>query len=147
MIAATTKDGRIHLLGSGWMAGAAVRTAPYSTAADFLPGALSTWQDAAGTRWILAPTGGPVSADANFSASNGAVTNGAIVAWKVVDRNGAAALEPGWVSRDLVPPMTPLVINGLVFALSTGQVPSNDGKTTPPRPARRCASALPYTHD
>src|SRR5260370_21328360 len=96
MIAATTKDGRIHLLDSASMAGAAVRTAPYSTAADFLPGALSTWQAAAGTRWILAPTGGPGSAAAHFSASNGAVANTAIVACKVACRRGGASLRPGF---------------------------------------------------
>src|SRR5260370_9404578 len=111
MIAATTKDGRIHLLDSASMAGAAVRTAPYSTAADFLPGALSTWQDAAGTRWILAPTGGPVSADANFSASNGAVSNEAVVAWQGDEQNGAAALEHGLAPRYLVSPFTRLLTN------------------------------------
>ena len=58
MIAATTKDGRIHLLDGAAMGGAAVKSAPYSSAADFTPGALATWQDAAGTRWILAPTAG-----------------------------------------------------------------------------------------
>ena len=31
------------------------------------------------------------------------------------------ALEPGWVSRDLVSPLTPLVINGVVFAVSSGE--------------------------
>ena len=48
MIAATTKDGRIHLVDSAAMGKAGVRSAPYSTAGDFIPGALSTWQDSAG---------------------------------------------------------------------------------------------------
>ena len=58
MIAATTKDGRIHLVDAAAMGKAGVKSAPYSIAGDFIPGALSTWQDAAGTRWILAPTAG-----------------------------------------------------------------------------------------
>ncbi len=120
MIAATTKDGRVHLLDSAAMSGPAIRSAVYSKASDFTPGALATWQDAAGTRWILAPMAGPVTADAKFPTSNGEVSNGAIVAWKVVERNGTAALEPGWVSRDLVSPLTPIVINGVVFAVSSG---------------------------
>jgi outer membrane protein assembly factor BamB len=147
MLAATTKDGRIHLLDSAAMGGAGVKSAPYSTASDFIPGALATWQDAAGTRWILAPTAGPVSADANFSASNGAVTNGAIVAWKVVDRNGAAALEPGWVSRDLASPLTPLVINGVVFAVSSGEFRGKDSKMTAAQRAKASAPAVLYALD
>ena len=58
MVAATTKDGRIHLIDGGAMGGAAVKSAPYSSASDFTPGALATWSDASGTRWILAPTAG-----------------------------------------------------------------------------------------
>jgi outer membrane protein assembly factor BamB len=151
LLASTTKDGRIHLVDSAAMAGAGAKTAPYSTASDFLPGALATWQDAAGTRWILAPAAGPVSADAKFPTSNGAVTNsvtnGAIVAWKVVEQNGAAALEPGWVSRDLVSPLTPLIVNGVVFAVSSGEYRSKDGKMTAAQRAQRSVPAVLYALD
>jgi outer membrane protein assembly factor BamB len=37
-----------------------------------------------------------------------------------VDRDGALALERGWTSRDLVSPLTPLILNGVVFAVSGG---------------------------
>jgi outer membrane protein assembly factor BamB len=43
-----------------------------------------------------------------------------IATWKVVDRNGAPALEAGWVSRKLVSARTPTIMNGVVFALSAG---------------------------
>jgi outer membrane protein assembly factor BamB len=147
LLAATTKDGRIHLLDSAAMGGPGVRSAPYSTASDFIPGALATWQDASGTRWILAPAAGPIAADAKFSTSNGAVTNGAIVAWTVVEQNGAAALESGWVSRDLVSPMTPLVINGVVFAVSSGELRSKDSKLTTAQRAQRSVPAVVYALD
>jgi outer membrane protein assembly factor BamB len=147
MLAATAKDGRIHLVDSAAMGGTAVKTAPYSTASDFVPGALATWQDTAGTRWILAPAAGPVAADAKFAASNGAVTNGAIVAWKVVEQNGAAALEPGWVSRDLVSPLTPLVINGVVFAVSSGELRTKDSKLTAAQRAKGSVPAIVYALD
>ena len=58
MVAATTKDGRLHLVDGAAMGKSGVKSAPYSTAGDFVPGAISTWQDASGTRWILAPTAG-----------------------------------------------------------------------------------------
>jgi len=146
-LAVTTRDGRIHLVDSAAMGAAAAKSAPYSTASDFLPGALATWQDAGGVRWILAPTAGPVAADANLPASNGAVTNGAIVAWKVVERNGAAALEPGWVSRDLVSPLTPLEINGVVFAVSSGEMRAKDGKPTAAQRAKGSVPAVVYALD
>jgi len=147
MVAATTKDGRIHVVDTAAMGKAGVRSAPYSTASDFSPGALSTWQDAAGTRWILAPTAGAVAGDAKFSAANGAVTNGAVVAWKVIEQNGAPALEPGWVSRDLVGPLTPLVINGVVFAVSSGEVRAKDGKMTAAQRVKASVPAVVYALD
>ena len=147
MLAATSKDGRIHLVDSAAMAVAGSRSSPYSTASDFLPGALATWQDAAGTRWILAPMEGSVSPDANLPASNGAVTNGAIVAWKVVERGRGAALEPGWVSRDLVSPLPPLVINGVVFAVSSGEFRGKDGRMTAAQRAKASVPAVVYALD
>jgi outer membrane protein assembly factor BamB len=105
---ATTKDGRVHLLDGASLGGADHKTPLYETPADtrpadFVPGALASWQDLGGTRWILVPT------------------SGAIVAWKVADPNGAAALQPGWVSRDMVSPLTPMVVNGVIFAVSGGE--------------------------
>jgi outer membrane protein assembly factor BamB len=147
MVAATSKDGRIHVVDAAAMGKAGVKSAPYSTAGDFIPGALSTWQDPAGTRWILAPTAGQVAADAKFSASNGTVTNGAVVAWKVVEQNGATALEPGWVSRDLVSPLTPLVINGVVFAVSSGEARAKDGKMTAAQRVKASVPAVVYALD
>ena len=49
--------------------------------------------------------------------ANGAVTNGPLVAFTVVDQNGAPTLQPQWTSRDLAAPVTPAVVNGVVFAL------------------------------
>jgi len=142
-VAVTTKDGRMHLVDAAAMSGAGVKSAPYSTAADFKPGALATWQDSTGTRWILAPTAGPISADAKFAVTNGAVTGGAIVAWKVAEQNGAVSLEPGWVSRDLISPLAPLVINGVVFAVSSGEARGKDAKTV----AQKSVPAVVYALD
>jgi outer membrane protein assembly factor BamB len=65
--------------------------------------ALASWEDAESkTRWILATKGGTV------------------VAYKVVDQNGTLGLELGWTSREMVSPAPPIVVNGVVFALSSG---------------------------
>ncbi len=107
LIAATTKDGRIHLLDSANLGGADHQTPLFKTPAnsnpsDFVPGALASWQDSSGTRWVLTAAAG------------------AIVAWKAVDLNGAPALERGWVSREMVSPLPPMIVNGVVFAVSGG---------------------------
>lgn len=129
LLAVTAKDGSLHLVDSAAMGGTAVKSAPSSTPGDFTLGALATWQDAAGTRWILAPM-------AN-----------AVAAWKVVEQNGAAALESGWVSRDLVSPLTPLAINGVVFAVSSGEVRSKDSKMTAAQRAKASVPAVVYALD
>jgi outer membrane protein assembly factor BamB len=72
-------------------------------------GALASWQDPSGTRWILAPSGKNITA------------------FKLA---GEGRLELAWTSRDLVSPTAPVVINGVVFALSSGEFRANDLKTT-----------------
>ncbi|HKE04069.1 MAG TPA: hypothetical protein VKE91_08415 [Blastocatellia bacterium] len=149
LIAATTKDGRVHLLDSANLGGADHQTALYTTpasskAADFAPGALASWQDASGARWILAPAVGAQAADLGFK---GAVTKGAVVAWKLVEQNGALTLQPAWASRDLVSPLPPTIINGVVFVTSGGEFRSGDGKAPSAQRAQRSSRAVLYALD
>ena len=124
-LAVTTEDERIHLLDGTKLGGSngstpVDKTPIYAIGSDFVPGALATWEDSDGVKWVLAPSGSGSSRGAAFRVTNGQVKNGAIVAWKVVDRNGSPSLEPGWISRDMVAPLPPIVINGVVFAASSG---------------------------
>lgn len=84
-------------------------------------GSLSSWQDADGTRWILAPVLGPMDSGLSVPTTNGAVTNGFIAAFKVQEESGTLRLTPVWVSRDLSFPMPPVTASGVVFALSAGE--------------------------
>jgi outer membrane protein assembly factor BamB len=107
LIAATTKDGRIHLLDAKDFGGAGHQTPLYQTppatiAANSSPGALASWQDAAATRWVLASSGGTVGS------------------WKLVEQNGALTLQAGWTSREIASPLPPTIVNGVVFAASGG---------------------------
>lgn len=152
LIAATTNDGRVHLLDSANLGGAdhqtPLATTPASEkAGDFVPGALASWQDASGTRWILAPTEKTQAAHAGFKTTNGTVTKGAVVAWKIVDKNGALSIEPGWVSRDLVSPLPPTIINGVAFVTSSGEFRTIDGKITAAQRAQRSSRAVLYALD
>ncbi len=75
------------------------------------------------------------------------MTNGAVVAWKVAEQSGGLALEPGWSSRDLVSPLTPLVINGVVFAVSSGEARGKDSKLTAAQRAKASVPAVVYALD
>jgi outer membrane protein assembly factor BamB len=93
LIAAASDDGRVHLLHGG----SAVASAAGSTT-----GAMASWQDAAGVRWLLAPS------------------KSSVVAWKVVEQDGAVKLQPGWTSPEMTSPATPIVVSDVVFAVSSG---------------------------
>jgi len=155
LIAATTKDGRVHLLDSANLRGSDHQTALFTTPASSkpgetgttAPGALASWQDASGARWILAPVVGSQVAGLGFAATDGPETNGAVVAWKLVEQNGAPALQPAWASRDLVSPLPPTIINGVVFVTSGGAFRTNDSKMTAAELARRSSSAVLYALD
>jgi outer membrane protein assembly factor BamB len=118
LIAIARKDGRIDL----FQANASTGVTPLASSASFsgsayASGSLASWRDPAGTRWVLAAVSGSFSAPTEFRTQGGKIENGAIVAWKVVDKNGAAELEPGWISADLATPLPPIVVNGVVFAV------------------------------
>ena len=152
LVAATTRDGRVHLLDSASLRSGDHRTALSITtaslkAANFAAGALASWQDRSGTRWILAPAVGVQSAELGFKANNGAVTKGAVVAWKLVEQNGVPTLQPDWISRDLSAPLVPTIINGVVFVTSSGEFRTNDGKVTASQRALRSSPAVLYALD
>ncbi len=60
---------------------------------------LATWVDDSGMRWAYAASGGK------------------IMAFRAVEN----ALVPDWVSEDLTPLLAPVVANGVVFALASGE--------------------------
>ena len=134
IVAAATKDGRVLLLDSTSLGGSNHAT-PLHASKRFLGAdgtvssdAIAAWQQSsAGTSWFLVPVKGRLAAGS--PATNGPVTNGAVVALKVVDTGGGAlSLEPGWVSHDVSSPATPIIVNGVVFALGTGVTSTATGK-------------------
>jgi outer membrane protein assembly factor BamB len=78
---------------------------------------------------------------------NGEVKNGAIVAFQVVEENSAPTLRPAWVSRDMVSPLPPVIVNGVVFALSSGEFRSSDPQLTAAQRAQRSSPAVLYALD
>ena len=95
-IAASTADGRVHVVDAADMSKVAV-SEPIAKP-GYAVGALASWEDESKARWILVPTGANVTA-VKLSESG---------------------FAPGWTSSAMVSPMTPSVVNGVVFAAAAG---------------------------
>lgn len=135
LIVAANKDGRLYVLDSASLGGADHKTPlhkslPVSSAAQASAG-LASWQDAAGTRWVVVTLGGPAQPETKFAMANGAVSKGALAAFTLVDQNDVPTLQPQWLSRDLATPVTPAVVNGVVFALASGEAVGRGQKSIP----------------
>ena len=123
LAAVSGNDGRLYLLDTGSLGGPDHRTplhvtAKYSAAGE--GGGLATWEDHEGTRWIAASVVGGPTAGPKFT-SNGLAPAGSIVAFTLVEADGRPTLAPAWRSPNLVSLLAPLVVNGMVFAVSSGQ--------------------------
>lgn len=99
-IAATT-DASLYVLDAASFAAPVVRTEPQANV-RFSGDGVATWRDGAGTRWLLA-------------SGSGATIAYAFAGTSVVER---------W-RRNLVGPRTPIIINGVVFALAGGSPNAN----------------------
>jgi len=147
LIAVATSDGTVQLFDSAALDSQPLATTPAFSSANPAAGSLTSWQDVAGTRWVLAPADGMVGTGAGFATSNGAVKNGAIVAFEVTEDRGAVALRPRWVSRDMVSPLPPVVVNGVVFALASGEFRPKDSQVTAAQRGQRSSKAVLYALD
>jgi hypothetical protein len=132
LVAAAGKEGVIYLLDAASPGGADHRTPLFRSSlyanedVDFAGrgfwGAFATWEDPNGTRWLYAPAWGPPhSKSAAFPVTNGDTPNGSIMAFKVEATDGKPVLTPAWISRDFNVPEPPVVANGVVLALSSGE--------------------------
>ena len=123
MVVSAGKNGRLYLLDAQALGGddhktALFETAPVSSAGVW--GGLSSWEDAEGTRFILAPVWGAASSELKAFLTNGPAPTGSVVAFKVEEHDGKPVLTPAWVSRDMQSPEPPVITSGVAFALSAG---------------------------
>jgi outer membrane protein assembly factor BamB len=132
LMAASGKECRVYLLDPKALGGADHQTPLYKTPlfcneeVDFQDagswGALSTWEDSAGVRWVLAPFWGPAHSQAKFPVMNTPLTkDGGVAAFKVEEKNGKAELTPAWISRDMKRGEPVIVANGMVFGYGSGE--------------------------
>jgi len=132
LMAASGKECRVYLLDTKSLGGADHQTPMYKTPlfcneeADFQDsgswGALSTWEEPAGTRWVLAPFWGPQHSQFKFPVTNTPATKeGGVAAFKVAETAGKLTLEPAWVSRDMHRGEPVIIANGMVFGYGSGE--------------------------
>jgi outer membrane protein assembly factor BamB len=84
-------------------------------------GSLASWEDAKGVRWVLTPIWGRKHSAFKAPVEYGEVKYGAIVAFKVEERNGKLQLTPAWISRDMNRAEPPVIANGIVFTYGNGE--------------------------
>jgi hypothetical protein len=132
LIAGSGKECRVYLLDPRDPGGPTHHVPLYKTPlvcnvdADFQNagswGALSSWEDAAGTRWILVPFWGPVNPDVKFPITNAPTpVEGGEAAFKLVENGGKYTVEPVWVSHDMHRGEPPIIANGMIFAFGSGE--------------------------
>jgi|HubBroStandDraft_6_1064221.scaffolds.fasta_scaffold00044_28 outer membrane protein assembly factor BamB len=90
-------------------------------------GAPAVWKEnKSGQTWLYVTVWGPLSKDAPpFPVTNGEVPHGCLMAFNVVEnaKTGQPILRPAWISPDFNLPDPPIVANGVLFALATGENP------------------------
>ena len=132
LMGASGKECRVYLLDPKSLGGADHQTPLYKTPlfcneeVDFQDagswGAMSTWEDPGGTRWVLAPFWGPAHSQAKFPIMNTPLTkDGGVAAFKVEDKNGKPELTPAWISRDMKRGEPVIIANGMVFGYGSGE--------------------------
>ena len=154
LLATSSKECRVFLLDSKSLGGADHRTPLYRSplvcneeinfASAGVWGSMASWEDSSGTRWVLTPFWGPVHPEFKVPLSYGAVTHGAVVAFKVVEKDGKTVLEPAWMSRDMNLAEPPVIANGVVYAYGNGESTvqaTADGGLTANTSAKRIADS------
>ena len=127
----TSKECRLWLLDRDNLGGEDHRTPLYSSGlicndiqafdAKGIWGSLSTWQDAAGTQWVVVPFWGPVSREYHAPIEYGRPKMGGVAALKLQQVAGKWKLTPAWLSRDIDMAEEAIIANGVVFAYGAGE--------------------------
>lgn len=141
LVAAGNKDGRVYIVDASALAAGRQSTPlaasdPLGDARATITG-LATADDGSGGRWIFASVAG--------AARGGeAATHGAVVALQLASQDSGPALRVGWTSRDLTSAVTPAIVNGVVFALASGE---DRGGGSAAERAKRSTPAVLYALD
>jgi outer membrane protein assembly factor BamB len=143
LIASGAKEGVLYLLDADslggkdhqtpLLAGIKLGNDPKASSSYGIWGGLSMWRDEDDETWLYVPVYGPVSKSApNFPITNGVITDGSVMAFKVAADSGTERpiLQPAWTSGNFKVPEPVAIANGVVFVLETGENPNQRGEWT-----------------
>jgi len=132
LVASAAKEGVIYLLDANNLGGADHHMPLYQGPrwgndevqlwGRGLWGAMATYEDGQGRRWLYMPMWGPQAKDAPaFQHTYGDAPEGSVMAFQISVENDKPTLTPVWRSRDMHVPDPPVVANGVVYAIQTGE--------------------------
>ncbi len=127
----SSKECRLWLLETAALGGEDHRTPVYRTplicnedvnfASTGPWGALASWEDSDGTRYVLVPFWGPNHSKFEAPIDYGDIFRGAVAAFRMEARAKQIVLTPVWLSRDMDRAEPPVIANGVVFAYGSGE--------------------------
>jgi hypothetical protein len=139
LVAAYVAGGRLALLDAASLGGSDHHTPLAITPALSKDGGSGAWgrlgsaEDSDGNRFVYVSINGPLAAGAKLPAANGAVTDGAIVAFKIEGDSGALKLTPAWVSPNVADPSpASIVMNAAPPNVDNFGQPLPEPATAPP---------------
>ncbi|HUQ94150.1 MAG TPA: hypothetical protein VM120_20885, partial [Bryobacteraceae bacterium] len=132
LIAGGGKEGVLFLLDAKAIGGADHRTPLYRSPlltnedVDFAGrgfwGAISTYEEKDGSRWLYIPAYGPPASSApKFEHSYGKTPNGSVMAFRIEEKDGKPVPVSAWNSVDMKMPEPVAIANGVVFGISNGE--------------------------
>jgi outer membrane protein assembly factor BamB len=85
-------------------------------------GAMATYQNPQGERFLYVPMWGPPSKDGpQFKYRYENAPHGSIMGFRILPEGDKPSMIPEWISRDMQVPDPPVVANGVVYAIQTGE--------------------------
>ena len=130
-IAQASKECRIWLIDTSNMGGEDHRTPTYRTplfcneevnfAVTGIWGALASYEDAKGARWIISPFWGPKHSEFKAEYEYGDIVHGGQAAFRLEERAGKLQLTPVWISENMNMGDPPVIANGVVFGFGSGE--------------------------
>ncbi len=138
ILAGGGKESVVYLLDAADLGGSTHQKAMYSSPVlanegaaleeKGLWGSPAFWTGTDHQGWLYFPVWGGLAGTApHFPLTNGDTPHGSILAFKVVASDkGEFSLQPAWISPDMNLPDAPVVANGVLYALATGENPRQD---------------------
>ncbi len=135
LIAVAGKEGFLYLLDGADLGGRANHSTPLYKSPQLgndaaegrnpgqgVWGSITSYETPDHKRFLYLPMWGPPSKNVpQFKSNNGDAPHGSIMAFQVVAEGEKVTLAPQWISRDLTVPDPPVVANGVLYAIQTGE--------------------------